>query len=73
MTNKKSRIALIGLAASPAGAANLDYFLVNISIIPISRHFQVSTSVSDRVLIILGLIAVATLMDNNTNRDPHKA
>jgi len=60
LTDKKSQFALIGLCASLAGVANLDYSLVNISIMPISAYFQVSTSVSDWVLIILGLIAVAT-------------
>ena len=72
-TNKKSRITLIVLAASRAGAVNLDCSLVNTSIIPISRHFKLSTSVSYWVLIIPGLIAGATPMDNFANRDPHKA
>ena len=60
LTDKKSQFALIALAGSLAGVANLDYSLVNISIIPISKYFNVSTSLSDWVLIILGLISVAT-------------
>ncbi|MEI6314025.1 MAG: MFS transporter [Syntrophus sp. (in: bacteria)] len=60
LNDKKSQFALIALAGSLAGVANLDYSLVNISIIPISKHFNVSTSLSDWVLIILGLISVAT-------------
>jgi MFS family permease len=60
LTDKKSQFALIALAGSLAGVANLDYSLVNISIIPISKHFNVSASLSDWVLIVLGLISVAT-------------
>jgi MFS family permease len=60
LTDRKKQFALIALAGSLAGAANLDYSLVNISIIPISKHFNVSTSLSDWVLIVLGLISVAT-------------
>jgi MFS family permease len=60
LTDKKTQFALIALAGSLAGVANLDYSLVNISIIPISKHFNVSPSLSDWVLIVLGLISVAT-------------
>ena len=60
LTDRKSQFALIALAGSLAGVANLDYSLVNISIISISKYFNVSTSLSDWVLIILGLISVAT-------------
>ncbi|MCK9195510.1 MAG: hypothetical protein M0P16_00840 [Syntrophales bacterium] len=39
LTDKKSQFALIALAGSLAGVANLDYSLVNVSIIPISNYF----------------------------------
>jgi hypothetical protein len=38
LTDKKSPFALIALAGSLAGVANLDYSLVNISIIPIYNY-----------------------------------